>query len=90
MSTSPLQHPYYPLDAPISGYVSNEASVLRLLIQAGACCILLLTPVLVLVSYWSPSLGRADRLAILWFVLCTRDPIRKTSVIFKFKKLIDF
>ncbi|KAI9043013.1 EXPERA domain-containing protein [Aspergillus affinis] len=42
MSAEPALHPYYPLDAPIHGYVANKASLLSLLTTAsvGAAALL--------------------------------------------------
>lgn len=67
MSTS---HPYYPLGVDIVGYSPNETSVLEILISAGGGCTALLALTFAAVSYVQPSLRLADRIAILWFVLC--------------------
>ncbi|KAH8432324.1 EXPERA domain-containing protein [Aspergillus melleus] len=69
MSPEPALHPYYPLDAPIHGYVANEASLLSLLTAASVGAAALLGATLGLVSLLRPSLTRADRIAIMWFVL---------------------
>ncbi|PLB48167.1 EBP-domain-containing protein [Aspergillus steynii IBT 23096] len=62
-------HPYYPLDAPIHGYVANETPLLSLLTTASVGAAALLGATLGLVSFLRPSLTRAERIAILWFVL---------------------
>ncbi|RAL05233.1 EXPERA domain-containing protein [Aspergillus ibericus CBS 121593] len=62
-------HPYYPLDAQIDGYVPNEASLLSILTTASVGATALLGATLTLISVIRPSLRKADRLAILWFVL---------------------
>lgn len=74
MSAETAPHPYYPLDAPIHGYVANEAPLLSLLTTASVGAAALLGATLGLVSLLRPSLTRADRLAILWFVLCRITP----------------
>ncbi|KAL4895669.1 EBP domain protein [Aspergillus ambiguus] len=62
-------HPYYPLDAQIRGYAPNEATVLQLLTTASVGATCLLGGTLALVSLARPSMIKADRTAILWFVL---------------------
>ncbi|KAL4871296.1 hypothetical protein BDV12DRAFT_33638 [Aspergillus spectabilis] len=62
-------HPYYPLDAQINDYAPNKTSVLGLMLTAslGAAAILGATFIL---SIWArPNSRKADRIAILWFVL---------------------
>lgn len=63
-------HPYYPLGANIVGYSPNQTSVLELLVTAGGGCAALLGLTFAVASYVRPSLRMADRIAILWFVLC--------------------
>ena len=63
-------HPYYPLGANIVGYSPNQSSVLELLASAGGGCAVLLGLTFAVTSYVRPKLGMADRIAILWFVLC--------------------
>lgn len=63
-------HPYYPLGAAIVGYSPNQTSLLELLAKAGGGCAALLGLTWAVVSYLRPSLRLADRIAILWFVLC--------------------
>lgn len=63
-------HPYYPLGANIIGYSPNQASVLELLVTAGGGCVVLLGLTFAVASYVRPTLQLADRIAILWFVLC--------------------
>lgn len=71
MSAAKPHHPYYPVDASFAGYSPNEASVPTLLTVASVASAALLGTTLAFVSYLRPRLLRADRLAILWFVLCT-------------------
>lgn len=66
-------HPYYPLEADIVGYSPNQTSVLKLLVSAGGGCAALLGLTLTVASYVQPTLRLADRIAILWFVLCMND-----------------
>jgi cholestenol delta-isomerase len=63
-------HPYYPLDAAIEGYVPNHTPVLELLLSASGACFLLLSTTFAFIRYVRPTLRTADRIAILWFVLC--------------------
>lgn len=63
-------HPYFPLEANIIGYSPNQTSVLELLLSAGGGCAALLGLVFAVASYVRPTLRLADRIAILWFVLC--------------------
>ncbi|KAL4909812.1 hypothetical protein BDW74DRAFT_44305 [Aspergillus multicolor] len=63
------RHPYYPVDARIIDYASNEASVLGLIATASMDCSALLGATLLLSIWVQPKLRKADRIAILWFVL---------------------
>ena len=63
-------HPYYPLDANVVGYQPNQTPVLELILSAGGACTVLLGVTFALASYVRPKLQLADRIAILWFVLC--------------------
>lgn len=63
-------HPYYPLGADIVGYSPNQTPVLELLVSAGGGCAGLLGLTFAVTSCVRPSLRLADRIAILWFVLC--------------------
>jgi cholestenol delta-isomerase len=65
-------HPYYPLDANIVGYEPNQTPVLELLFSAGGACTILLGVTFALASSVRPTLRLADRIAILWFVLCEK------------------
>lgn len=70
MSTQASPHPYYPLDAHIKEYVPNETSIHRLLTTSSIATSVMLGGTFTLVSFLRPSLPKADRFAILWFVLC--------------------
>ncbi|RJE24399.1 EBP domain protein [Aspergillus sclerotialis] len=61
-------HPYYPLDAQIPGYSPNESPLLTILATAAAASAALLGITLA-ISFLRPNLSKADRFAILWFVL---------------------
>ena len=63
-------HPYYPLGVDIVGYSPNQSSVLELLVSAGGGCAVLLGLTFAITNYVRPTLRMADRMAILWFVLC--------------------
>ncbi|KAI9372406.1 Emopamil-binding protein [Aspergillus egyptiacus] len=62
-------HPYYPLDARVNDYAPNVTSVPGLLSTASVGTTALLGATLMLSSWLRPSLRKADRIAILWFVL---------------------
>ncbi|GAD94330.1 EBP domain-containing protein [Paecilomyces variotii No. 5] len=62
-------HPYYPPEAELAGYLANEYSVLRLLVYFAIGCASVLGTALVVATHVRPSMNRADRFAILWFVL---------------------
>ncbi|KAL4917792.1 Emopamil-binding protein [Aspergillus aurantiobrunneus] len=62
-------HPYYPLDARINDYAPNETSVLGLLSTTSVAATGLLGATLMLSIWVRPNLRKADRIAILWFVL---------------------
>jgi cholestenol delta-isomerase len=62
-------HPFYPLEADIVGYLANEWSVLTLLGVFAAGWVVILGVTQILVTRHNPTLGTADRYAILWFVL---------------------
>ncbi|KAL4941769.1 hypothetical protein BDV06DRAFT_175995 [Aspergillus oleicola] len=66
---SPRLHPYYPLDVRIINYAPNDKSVLGLLSAASVGSIVLLGTTLMLSIWARPNLNKADRIAILWFVL---------------------
>jgi hypothetical protein len=67
-------HPYYPLGANIIDYSPNQASLIELLVTAGGRCAALLGLTFTVASYVRPTLHMADRIAILWFVLCMTSP----------------
>ena len=77
MPNSP--HPYYPLDANVVGYEPNQTPVWELLISAGGACTVLLGVTFALASYVRPTLRLADRIAILWFVLC-KTPAKRFAI----------
>ncbi|EEH20111.1 hypothetical protein PABG_02370 [Paracoccidioides brasiliensis Pb03] len=71
MSNSTLSiphHPYYPLEAELVGYVANEWSTLTLIFAFAAGWAFILGFISVVLSFITPKLGRADKLAILWFI----------------------
>ena len=62
-------HPYFPIDAQISGYAANELSVPALLgVFFGACTILFTATYFVSKSV-NPKLKNGELLTIMWFVL---------------------
>lgn len=71
---NPHNHPYYPVDAQIPGYSPNGASLLTLLACAAAASAALLGVTWAGISLTrANNLRKADRVAILWFVLCMKE-----------------
>ncbi|KAL2824126.1 Emopamil-binding protein [Aspergillus cavernicola] len=64
-----LAHPYYPVNARINDYAPNETSVLGLLFTASVGTTALLGATFMLSSWLWPNLKKADRIAVLWFIL---------------------
>jgi hypothetical protein len=62
-------HPYYPAEAQIVGYLANEWSVPTLLALFAILWALILGISLWVVSQIRPNLRKADKIAILWFIL---------------------
>ncbi|PGH12024.1 hypothetical protein AJ79_04533 [Helicocarpus griseus UAMH5409] len=62
-------HPYYPIEAELIGYLANEWSVLSLISAFAAGWAGILGFTLLVLSFVAPKLGKADRVAILWFIL---------------------
>ncbi|KAL2871935.1 EXPERA domain-containing protein [Aspergillus lucknowensis] len=62
-------HPYYPPDAQIYNYSPNTATVLSLLLTASAGTTALLGATYILTIWARPNLSKANRFAVLWFVL---------------------
>jgi cholestenol delta-isomerase len=73
MSSDHSLHPYYPIDAEVPGYSANESPLLEILGVVGTSVVMLLAVTLAAISKMRPTLNKADRLAILWFVLCMCD-----------------
>ncbi|QSS60244.1 EBP domain-containing protein [Histoplasma capsulatum] len=68
-STQSNSHPYYPIDAELIGYLANEWSVPFLISIFAGGWAFILGSTLVVLSFVTPKLGKADRVAILWFML---------------------
>ncbi|EER42495.1 conserved hypothetical protein [Histoplasma capsulatum var. duboisii H88] len=68
-STLSNSHPYYPIDAELIGYLANEWSVPFLISIFAGGWAFILGSTLVVLSFVTPKLGKADRVAILWFML---------------------
>jgi hypothetical protein len=69
LPSNPL-HPYYPTDIDIVGYTPNRDSTFTLLVFFSAGLIAILGTSLEITNYVRPPMAQADRLALLWFVLC--------------------
>jgi hypothetical protein len=63
-------HPYYPLDVQINDYAPNHITVPGLLFTASLGASVILGATFMLSIWAQPNLRKADRIAILWFVLC--------------------
>ncbi|KAI9844997.1 MAG: hypothetical protein M1837_005141 [Sclerophora amabilis] len=70
-SPPPLDHPYYPIDAKIVGYLANTLSVPVLLCCfAGACVGIFGVTLLIIRGSGRKQLSKTDLATVLWFVLC--------------------
>lgn len=63
------QHPFYPVDAKIVGYLANDLSVTGLVGTFALGCFFILGTSLLLLRYRSVRLSGADEAIVLWFVL---------------------
>lgn len=64
-----LPHPFHPLEVEIVGYLANQWDVPTLLTIFLGGWVGILGFTLVITSYLSPGLRRADKAILLWFVL---------------------
>ena len=65
-----LAHPFHPKDAEIVDYLANSYTMTELLTYFGGGVAAVLGLTWILVSLFSPKLGRWDKWAVLWFGLC--------------------
>lgn len=73
-------HPFYPLDAKIVGYLTNEYSVPVLLGTFAAGCIVILGLTSAIIGRQSFVLSKGDKGAVLWNVLSMmKSELTKTS-----------
>ncbi|EPE26087.1 EBDP4 [Glarea lozoyensis ATCC 20868] len=65
-------HPFYPLGALLSGteFVPNTFGTLELVAVFGIGCFVILGSALLIALRVNPKLNYADRLLVMWFVLC--------------------
>ncbi|KAF4835018.1 3-beta-hydroxysteroid-Delta(8),Delta(7)-isomerase [Colletotrichum tropicale] len=68
-ATMPL-HPYFPLDAPLKGYVENKLGALALCSTFAAGTIAILAPTYNIIRRTNPRLSNGEVATALWFVLC--------------------
>lgn len=66
---SDVQHPFFPLDAKIVGYLANDLSVTSLIGAFALGCFFVLGASLLLVRRRSVRLSGVDEVIVLWFVL---------------------
>lgn len=62
-------HPYYPVEAQLIGYLANKSSLPTLLALFVGAWALILGIALAVVFQVRPNLGKADKIAFLWFIL---------------------
>jgi cholestenol delta-isomerase len=70
MNYDVVKHPYYPLDANISGYVADESTVLSLLGSFVAGCVAIFGFTYLAVKRVNPRLSTTELITVMWFVLC--------------------
>ncbi|KAF2231394.1 Emopamil-binding protein [Viridothelium virens] len=63
-------HPYYPLEADISGFLKNEWSTPALLATFATACTAVFSITYATLRFFRPRLPQSELLTILWFVLC--------------------
>lgn len=63
------QHPYYPVEAEILGYIANEYSVPQLLLAFGCGCVAILSITCVAAKRIRGQMPMSELLTIVWFVL---------------------
>lgn len=68
-ATKAAQHPFYPIEANIVGYLANKWSVLTLLTSFAGGWAVILGSTWALVRRHNPNLPGRDKATILWFVL---------------------
>ncbi|KAF1829631.1 3-beta-hydroxysteroid-Delta(8),Delta(7)-isomerase [Decorospora gaudefroyi] len=64
------QHPYYPIEKEIVGYLANKSTTLELLLIFSAGCVAVFSATYVVVKRLRPNASTADLVTIMWFVLC--------------------
>jgi len=69
-SLPPGQHPYYPIEKEIVGYLANELGTLDLLLMFAAGCVAIFSVTYVMVKRLRPNASTGDLSTIMWFVLC--------------------
>lgn len=68
----PATHPYFPQSVVLSGgtFVANDWDVVTLIAVFAAGWAAIMSVTLLIVKQVNPSLKKADRALVLWFVLC--------------------
>jgi cholestenol delta-isomerase len=69
-SLPPGQHPYYPVEKEIVGYLANKWGTLDLLLMFAAGCVAIFSLTYVMVKRLRPNASTGDLSTIMWFVLC--------------------
>ncbi|KAG9192471.1 cholestenol Delta-isomerase [Alternaria panax] len=69
-SLPPGQHPYYPIEKEIVGYLANKWGTLDLLLMFAAGCVAIFSVTYVMVKRLRPNASTGDLSTIMWFVLC--------------------
>lgn len=68
------KHPYYPVEAEIVGYLTNEYDRLQLCSLFAAGCAVIFGVTYAVVKRMRPSIRIGDVSTMLWFTLCTSNP----------------
>lgn len=72
MAVTEVIHPYYPIGILLSGgiFVENDWHFQTLVLTFAGACTAVLATALLIAHVANPGLKNADRLLVLWFVLC--------------------
>ncbi|KAF1844471.1 Emopamil-binding protein [Cucurbitaria berberidis CBS 394.84] len=69
-SLTPGQHPYYPLEVEIAGYLANKWGTLELLTMFTAGLAVIFSLTYAMVKRLRPNASTGDLATIMWFVMC--------------------
>lgn len=73
------EHPYYPLNAEIAGFIANDKSALLLLSTFAAILVVISSVAVLLAKRINGRLTSADTWALNWFILCSLSSVDCTQ-----------